>query len=107
MLFSHYSFIKYFLNTCYGSGSSVNIGLEWDIVNRKRQPKILKINMGSTGKDPDAGKDWGQEEKGITEIKMVRWHHQLNEHEFDRLWGIVKDKEGCHAAVCWVAKSWT
>ena len=33
------------------------------------------------GKDPDAGKDWGQE-KGMTEDEMVRWHHQLNGHEF-------------------------
>ena len=34
------------------------------------------------GKDPDAGKDWGQEEKGMTEDKIVGWHHQLNGHEF-------------------------
>ena len=32
-------------------------------------------------KDPDAGKDWGQEEKGMTEDEMVGWHHQLNGHE--------------------------
>ena len=32
-------------------------------------------------KDPDAGKDWRQEEKGTTEDKMVEWHHWLNEHE--------------------------
>ena len=35
------------------------------------------------GKDPDAGRDWGQEEKGTTEDKMVRWHHQLDGHEFE------------------------
>ena len=35
-----------------------------------------------TGKDPDAGKDWGQEEKGPTEDEMVGWHHQLNGHGF-------------------------
>ena len=33
-------------------------------------------------KDPDTGKDWGQEEKGTTEEEMVVWHHQLNGHEF-------------------------
>ena len=33
-------------------------------------------------KDPDAGKDWGQEEKGTTEDEMAGWHHQLNGHEF-------------------------
>ena len=36
-----------------------------------------------TGKDPDAGRDWGQEEKGTTEDKMVGWHHRLNVHEFE------------------------
>ena len=34
-------------------------------------------------KDPDAGKDWGQEEKGTTEDEMVGWHHWLNGHEFE------------------------
>ena len=34
------------------------------------------------GKDPVAGKDWGQEEKGMTENEMVGWHHWLNGHEF-------------------------
>ena len=34
------------------------------------------------GKDPDAGKDWGQEEKGAAEDEMVGWHHQLDGHEF-------------------------
>ena len=33
-------------------------------------------------KDPDAGKDWGQEEKEMTEDEMVGWHHRLNGHEF-------------------------
>ena len=32
--------------------------------------------------NPDAGKDWGQEEKGTTEDEMVGWHHQLNGHGF-------------------------
>ena len=35
------------------------------------------------GKDPDAGKDWGQEEKGTTENEMVGWHHRLDGHEFE------------------------
>ena len=34
------------------------------------------------GKDPDVGRDWGQEEKGMTEDEMAGWHHQLNGHEF-------------------------
>ena len=34
-------------------------------------------------KDPDAGKDWRQEEKGVTQDEMVGWHHWLNGHEFE------------------------
>ena len=34
------------------------------------------------GKDPAAGRDWGQEEKGMTEDEMAGWHHQLDGHEF-------------------------
>ena len=34
-------------------------------------------------KDPDAGKDWEQEEKGMTEDEMAGWRHQLNGHEFE------------------------
>ena len=44
-----------------------------------------------TGEDPDAGKDWGREEKGMTEDEMVGWHHQLNGHEFQQAPG---DSEG-------------
>ena len=56
-----------------------------------------------TGKDPDAGKDWRQEEKGITEDKMVGWHHQLNGHKFEQALG----DEGQGSLVCcspWVCK---
>ena len=35
-----------------------------------------------TGKDPDAGKDWGKDENGVTEDEVVGWHHWLNGHEF-------------------------
>ena len=39
-------------------------------------------------KDPDAGKDWRQAEKWMTEDEMVGWHHWLNEHEFEQASGI-------------------
>ena len=39
------------------------------------------------GKDPDAGKDWRQKEKGMTEDKTVGWHHQLNAYEFEQTLG--------------------
>ena len=35
------------------------------------------------GKDPDAGRDWGQEEKGMTKDEMAEWHNWLNGHEFE------------------------
>ena len=38
---------------------------------------------GLTGKDPDAGRDWGQEEKGTTEDEMAGWNHRLDGHEFE------------------------
>ena len=40
-----------------------------------------------TGKDPDAGKDWGHEEKGMTEDEMIGLYHQLNGHEFEQTVG--------------------
>ena len=41
-----------------------------------------------TGKDRDAGKDWRQEEKGMTKDEMVGWHHRLNRHEFEQAPGV-------------------
>ena len=46
------------------------------------------------GKDPDAGKDWGQEEKGTTEHEMVGWHHQLNGHGFGWTLGVGDGQGG-------------
>ena len=42
----------------------------------------LDVKNWLIGKAPDAGKDWGQEEKGMTEDEMVGWHYRLNGHEF-------------------------
>ena len=54
------------------------------------------------GKDPDAGKDWGQEENGMAEDEMVEWHHRLNGHEFEQTQG---DSERQGNLVHGVAKS--
>ena len=58
------------------------------------------------GNDPGAGKDWGQEEKGMTEDEMIRWHHQLNGHEFKQTPDIVKDREAWCAAAHGSCKEW-
>ena len=50
-------------------------------------PPDVKIWL--IGKDPDAGRDWGHEEKGTTEDEMAGWHHRLDGHEFESTPGVV------------------
>ena len=59
------------------------------------------------GKDPDAGRDWGQEEKGTTEDEMAGWHHRLSGHELTKLWGLVMDREAWCAVIHGVTKRQT
>ena len=61
------------------------------------------------GKNFDAGRDWGQEEKGMTEDEMARWHHGLDgrESEWTELCELVMDREASNAAIHEVAKSQT
>ena len=49
--------------------------------------KLWQPNVKSQliGKDPDAGKDWGKEEKGAAEDKVAEWHHWLNGPEFEQI----------------------
>ena len=76
---------------------------------------MLKLNLQYFGhlmwravrKDPDAGQDWGQEEKRAAEDEMVRWHHQLHGYEFEQAPGDGEDWEAWHAAVHGVTKSQT
>ena len=58
-----------------------------------------------TGKDPDAGKDKRQEEKGMTEDEMVGWHHWLNGHEFERVSGVGDGQGGLVCCIYGVTKS--
>ena len=68
------------------------------------------------GKDPDAGRDWGQEEKGTPEDEMAGWHHRLDGHEFEWTPGVGDGQGGWRAAIhgvtksrtCWVTElNWT
>ena len=61
----------------------------WMFIGRtdaKAETPILwpsHVKSSLTGKDSDAGRDWGQEEKGMTEDEMTGWHHQLDGCEFE------------------------
>ena len=59
-----------------------------------------------TVKDPDAGKDWKQEEKGTTEDEMVGWHHWLRGHEFEQAPGDGEVQGSLACCSPWAAKSW-
>ena len=56
------------------------------------------------GKDPDAGRDWGQEEKGTTEDEMAGWHHRLEGHEFEWTPGIGDGQGGLACCDSWGRK---
>ena len=54
--------------------------------------------------DPDAGRDWGQEEKGTTEDEMVGWHHQYNGHGFGWTQGVGDGQGGLACCDSWGRK---
>ena len=53
------------------------------------------------GKDPDAGRDWGQEEKGTIEDEMAGWHHRLDGHEFEWIRGVGDGQGGLACCDSW------
>ena len=58
------------------------------------------------GKDPDAGRDWGQEEKGTTEDETAGWHRRLNGHEFEKTLGVGDGQGGLACCNSWGRKVW-
>ena len=65
-------------------------------------PHDVKCQL--TGKDPDAGKDGRQEEKGMTGDEMVEWHHRLNGHEFEQASGVVDGQKSLACCSPWGCK---
>ena len=79
----------------------------WIFIGRTDAEAEAQILWHLIGRDPDAWKNWRQEEKGMTEDEMVGWHHQLMDMGLSKLQEMVKDREAWHTAVHGVAKSWT
>ena len=69
------------------------------------QPSDVKSWL--IGKDPDAGKDWRQEEKGTTEDKIVEWHHWLDGHRFGWTLEAGGGQGGLACCSPWITKIWT
>ena len=64
-------------------------------------PSDVKSSL--IGKDPDAGKDWGQEEKGMTEDETAGWHHRRDGHEFQQA---PRNSEGQGSLTCCSPRGW-
>ena len=97
------------LNCGVGEDSWESLGLQGDPTSPSWRKSVLNIHWKDwcwswssntlatdaknrlIGKDPDAGKDWRQQEKGVTEDELIGWHHQLTGHEFEQSPG---DSEG-------------
>ena len=87
--------------TASRSSPSILMDQPWIFIGRtEAEAPILwppEAKSGLIRKDPDAGKDWRQKEKGAIEDEMVRWHHQLNAHEFEQVPG---DSGGQRSLAC-------
>ena len=59
---------------------------------------------GKIGKDPDSGKDWRQEEKGLTENEIVGWHHRFDGHEIEQALGVGDEQESLACCGPWGRK---
>ena len=82
-------------------------GQSWVFIGRhdaKAETPILwppHVKSWLIKKDSDAGRDWGQEEKGTTEDEMAEWHHRLNGHEFEWTLGVGDGQGGLACCNSW------
>ena len=83
---------------------SPGCSLEGLMLKLKLQHWLPDAKSWVIGKDPDARKDWGQEEKRTTEDEMVGWHHQLNGHRFGWTLGVGDGQGGLAYCGSWGCK---
>ena len=87
-------------------GINSEYSLEWLMLKRKLWCFGPLMHRAS-GKDPGAGKDWGQEEKGLAKNVMAKYYHWSMDMNLSKLQEIVKDREAWHVAVHEVTKCQT
>ena len=107
------------LNCGVGEDSLESLGLQpvhskgdqsWVFIGKtvaKAETPVLwppHVKSWSIGKDSDAGRDWGQEKKGMTEDEMAGWHHQLVGHEFGWTPGVGDGQGGLACCDSWSLK---
>ena len=110
------------LNYSVGEDSWESFGLQRDPTSPSSRKSVLGVHWKDwcwswnsntlatsceewpIGKDPDAGRDWGQEEKGMTEDEMAGWHHRLNGHEFEWTPGVGDGQGGLVCCNSWGRK---
>ena len=79
--------------------------MEKKVLQQKAQARMSwKYDHSSEWKDPDAGRDWGQEEKGTTEDEVTGWHHRLDGHEFEQTPGAGDGQGGLACCDSWDLK---
>ena len=81
--------------------------LKWSTQCLENSSDSFLVTYCFIGKDFDAGKDWGQEEKGISEDEMVGRYHLLNEHEFEQTPGDGEGQRSLAWYSPWSQKGWT
>ena len=107
------------LNCGVGEDSWESLGLQGDPTSPFWRRSVLGVHWGTDveaetpilwppdakswliWEDPDAGKDWGQEKKGMTEDEMVGWHHRLNGYEFGWTLGVGDGQGGLACCSSW------
>ena len=110
------------LNCGVGEDSWESLGLQGDPTSQSKRKLVLSVHWKdwcwswnsntlatwceelTLWKDPDAGKDWRQEEKGMREDEIVRWHHRLNGDEFEQVLGVGDGQGGLACCGPWGRK---